>query len=103
MSSEQLRIGVINSLLKKRVAILVNNKDLTLVESGNVEMMLSLQNMAFGIEMQGNASFRIYEKTTQMRQFFSYSKIMWSSGIISKFDMTETMDQKQLMFLVEKF
>ena len=53
---------------KERVAIPVDNGILTIVEPEEVDMLVSLPNLALGNKMQGGASFQILEKRVQMRQ-----------------------------------
>ena len=52
----------------EQVAILVDNKNLTMMEPEVVEMLVSLPNLALGSKMQGSASFRVLEKKIQITQ-----------------------------------
>ena len=53
---------------KKQVVILVDNKNLSMLEPEEVEMFVSPPNLALGNKMQGSASFRVLEKRIQMTQ-----------------------------------
>ena len=51
-----------------RVAIPVYNKKSTMVEPEEVDVLVSLPNLALGSKMQGGMSFRILEKRVHMTQ-----------------------------------
>ena len=75
-----------------------------MVEPEEVEMLVSLPNLALGNKMQGSASFRVLEKKIQMAQLCDkkpYSNILWQPKITTKFDRMRTMDVEQLLFCAE--
>ena len=74
---------------------------LIMVEPEEVEMLVSLSNLALGNKMLGSASFRILEKRVDMTQLCEkhYSSILSQQEIVTKFDQMEKTDGNKSLFM----
>ena len=109
MPTKQLRIGVINLALteeeKRQVGIIEDNKILTMVEPGEVEMLASPPTQAPGNSMQGGAlSFQTLEQKIKLAQLCEkafFQHLVVAGRRRTKFDQIVMTDGEKFLLCVE--